>query len=99
VTAALERLVAAGIEIIPTDLANHIIVQRDGFVAFIERRDNQMSRIGSSGLMTERGFAALIWRGNQGFFIGKGFEQPAAEDQIEKIRAFAKDLDQAISGT
>jgi hypothetical protein len=98
VTGPLERLAAAGIQIIPTDLAHHVIVERDGFVAFIERRDDRFSHVGASGLMTERGFAALVWRGGQGFFVGKGFEQPATEEQVRKIRAFATALEQAISG-
>jgi len=97
VTGSLERLAAAGIQIIPTDLAHHVIVERDGFVAFVERRDNEFSHVGASGLMTERGFAALVWRGDRGFFVGKGFEQPATEEQVQKLRAFAKDLERAIS--
>jgi hypothetical protein len=99
VTGTVERLAAAGIQVIPTELANHVIVERDGFVAFIERRDNQFRHIGASGLMTERGFAALIWRGSQAFFVAKGFEQLAAEEQVRKIRSFARDLEEAISGT
>ncbi len=94
---ALERLVARGIQIIPTDLANHVIVEREGFVAFIERRSGEFSRVGASGLMTERGFAALVWRGEQAFFVSKGFEQAAGEEQVRKIRAFARDLAEAIS--
>lgn len=94
----MARLAAAGIQVIPTELANHVIVERDGFVAFIERRDNRFCNVGASGLMTERGFAALIWRGNQAFFVAKGFEQLACEEQVRKIRSFARDLEHAISG-
>jgi hypothetical protein len=46
--------------------------------------------------MTERGFAALIWRGDQAIFVGKGFEQPASPEEVQKIRAFATDLDAAL---
>jgi len=36
--------------------------------------------------MTERGFAALMWpAGDQAFFVGKGFEQPASADEVQKI--------------
>jgi hypothetical protein len=48
--------------------------------------------------MTEHGFAALVWRGDQAFFVGKGFEQPASAEQVEKLRAFAGDLGRALSG-
>ena len=47
--------------------------------------------------MTERGFAALVWRAEQAFFVGKGFEQPATAEEIQKLRAFARDLEQALA--
>ena len=92
----LEKLVAAGIQIIPVEITSHFILERDGFVAFVERRDEAFGNIGAPGLMTERGFAALIWRGDQAFFAGKGFEQPASPEQVQKIRAFASDLANAL---
>ena len=96
----LERLAAAGIQIIPADITSHFILERDGFVAFVERRpdleNEPFGNIGAPGLMTERGFAALIWRGDQALFTGKGFEQAASSEQVEKLRAFASDLDRAL---
>ena len=86
-SAIFEKLAAAGIQIIPAEIASHFILERDGFVAFVERRPEQaypFGNIGAAGLMTERGFAALIWRGDQAFFVGKGFEHRLA-------RASAKD--------
>jgi hypothetical protein len=88
----LEKLAAAGIQIIPAEIASHFILERDGFVSFVERREDAFGNIGTAGLMTERGFAALIWRGDQAFFVGKGFEQTASPEQVQKIRAFASDL-------
>jgi hypothetical protein len=92
----LEKLLATGIQIIPADITSHFILERDGFVAFVERREQAFGNIGTAGLMTERGFAALIWRGDQAFFVGKGFEQSASPEQVEKIRAFASDLANAL---
>jgi len=92
----LEKLLAAGIQIIPADITSHFILERDGFVAFVERREQAFGNIGTAGLMTERGFSALIWRGDQAFFVGKGFEQSASPEQVEKIRAFATDLANAL---
>lgn len=99
---ALEKLVQAGIQIVPADINSHFIFERDGFVAFVERRGenrDSFGNIGAPGLMTERGFAALIWRGDQPFFTGKGFEQPASAEQVQKIRAFAADLEHALRAT
>ena len=61
----LEKLAAANIQLIPADVTSHFIFERDGFVAFVERREDAFGNIGAPGLMTERGFAALIWRGDQ----------------------------------
>ena len=91
-----EKLEAAGIQIIPAEITSHFILERDGFVSFVERRDDAFGNIGTPGLMTERGFAALMWRGDQAFFVGKGFEQPASADEVQKMRAFATDLANAL---
>jgi hypothetical protein len=93
----LEKLEAAGIQIIASGLTSHFIVERGGFVAFVERREQRFGNIGAPGLMTERGFAALLWRGDQAFFAGKGFEQAATTEQVQAIRAFASDLDAALT--
>ena len=92
----LEKLAAAGIQIVPSEITSHFILERDGFVAFVERREQAFGNVGRPGLMTEQGFAALIWRGDQAFFVGKGFEQPASPEQVQKIRAFAADLTNAL---
>ncbi|HYL34823.1 MAG TPA: hypothetical protein VEV17_02795 [Bryobacteraceae bacterium] len=97
-TERLERLAAAGIQLVPTDRTSHFILERGGFVAFIERRQDSFGNIGAPGLMTERGFAALVWRGDQAFFVAKGFEEPASAEQVEKLRAFARELQAAIQG-
>jgi hypothetical protein len=95
----LEKLAKAGIQIIPAEITSHFLLERDGFVAFVERRENEFGNVGAPGLMTERGYAALIWRGDQAFFTGKGFEQPASAEQVQKIRAFAADLESALAAT
>ncbi len=101
-TEILGKLAAAGFQIVPAEIASHFIFERDGFIAFVERRvepaENPFGNIGSPGLMTERGFAALVWRGDQAVFIGKGFEQPASSEQVQQIRSFAADLAAALNG-
>ena len=92
----LERLAAAGIQIIPMEITSHFILERDGFVSFVERRDDAFGNVGAPGLMTEKGYAALIWRGDQAFFTGKGIEQAASAEQVQKLRAFGADLESAL---
>jgi hypothetical protein len=92
----LEKLAAAGIQIVPAEITSHFILERDGFVAFVERREEAFGNIGAPGLMTDHGYAALIWRGEQAFFVGKGFEETASLEQVERVRAFATDLTAAL---
>ena len=96
-TEIFEKLATAGIQIIPAEITSHFMFERDGFVALVERRENAFGNIGAPGLMTEQGFAALIWRGPQAFFVGKGFERLASPEQVQKIRAFAADLATALT--
>lgn len=93
----IERLAAAGFQIVPADISSHFLVERGGFIAFIERRGDVFGNMGAPGLMTEQGFGALVWRGEEGFFVGRGFEQPATRDQVRELRAFTAELEQALS--
>lgn len=97
-TAILEKLVAAGIELAPVaDAGRHFIFTRDGFVALVERTpEGGFGRIGSSGKLTEQGFAALVWRGDRGFFVARGAEIPASEADVAALRSFAADLAGAL---
>lgn len=93
----LEKLAAAGIQLFADGVQSHYILERDGFVAFVERKGDDFGNIGAPGLMTEKGFAALVWRGERAFFIARGFEQVATDDQVQKIRDFADDLERALA--
>jgi len=94
-----ERLVAANIQIMPIPgIENHFVFERDGFIALVSRTpEGAFGRIGSSGLLTEKGFAALTWRGGHAYFVAKGFEQAAAEGQVDRLRAFQHDLKAALN--
>ena len=95
-TAHLEKIAAAGIQLIPAELSSHFIFERDGFVALVERKEDGFGNIGSAGLMTDHGLAVLMWRGAKAFFITRGFEQEATGDQVERLRSFAADLQNAL---
>lgn len=97
-TGTLERLEAAGIHVLDSELTSHFLLERDGFVCLVERREDKFGNIGAPALVTEHGFGVLVWRGAQSYFVAKGFEQPASEEQVQKLRAFAADLEKAIGG-
>jgi hypothetical protein len=94
----LERLVERGINLLPTvEIATHFIFERDGFVALVERREDGFGGIGAPGLLVERGgFAALVWRNGEPWFVARGFEQLATNEQVAGIRNFALDLGYAL---
>lgn len=95
--AKLERVLAARIELVPDlNITTHYVFARDGFAALVEKRDGAFGNIGTPGLVTENGFAALMWRGETAIFVGRGFENPATPDQVAAIRAFDRDLNEAL---
>ena len=97
--AVLQRLVDANIQLLPTtQITTHFVFERDGFVSLVERRPDGFGRVGAPGLLSEKGFAALVWRGESAFFVGKGTEEAASAEQVELIRKFAADLEKAIQG-
>lgn len=96
--AQLERLAAAGIQLVPSDaLPRHFLLERDGFAALVEQSGGGFGSIGAPGLITARGMAMLIWRGERAFFVNKGFEQEATLEQVAELRRFTSDLTTALA--
>jgi hypothetical protein len=94
----LERLAAARINLLPAaSITTHFIFERDGFVALVERKDDAFGRVGAAGLATEQGFAALLWRGEQAYFVGRGVEVAATPEQVAALRNFQRDLEESIA--
>jgi hypothetical protein len=97
VTAKLERLAAAGIQLLPAlEITTHYVFERDGFVALVERTADGFGGIGSAGLLTGAGFAALLERGGRSYFVAKNFEMEARPEQVEALRRFSSDLREAL---
>lgn len=95
--AKLERVLAARIELVPDlNIATHYVFSRDGFASLVEKRNGGFGNIGTPGMVTEQGFAALLWRGEKGVFVGRGFEVMATDEQVAAIRAFDRDLNEAL---
>jgi len=78
------------------EITTHYVFERDGFVALVERTPNGFGSIGSAGILTGNGFAALIHRGNSAYFVAKNFEQQAQPQQIEELKRFSIDLKSAL---
>jgi hypothetical protein len=96
--AQLERIVEAGIEILPApDLMTHFLFARDGCVVLVERRGEALGMVGSPGLLGEHGFAALVKRGGTDCFVGKTLRREATPDEAASARELYAEL-RAILG-
>ena len=95
----LARLAEAGIQLLPLpDIGQYFVFERDGFIALVERAaDGDFGQAGPAGLLTERGFAALVWKAGKAFFIAKGFEEEASSERLLLLRRFSDDLARALS--
>lgn len=94
---APERLSEFGIHLLPVPgIENHFVFEREGFVALVERAPGGFGGMGGGGLLTEGGFAPLVWRGGRPYFVRKGFERPASGAEVETLRRFSADLRQAL---
>jgi hypothetical protein len=97
-TEKFEKLVTADIQLLALpEITTHFGFERDGFIALVERSNDAFGRIGAAGLLSEKGMAALIWRNGSPYFVAKGFEQPATDTDIERLRAFQRDLEASLS--
>ena len=67
-----------------------------GFVALVERTVDGFGGVGSAGILTGNGFAALVRRGEESYFVAKNFEQEAGPEQVEALRSFSADLRDAL---
>lgn len=83
------RLEAAGFSRVASQNPRFFMVHRGQILCLIETETNQP---GSPMLMTEQGFATLLWKEQVPFLSGRGFEIPAPTDQIEELRTFIQDL-------
>jgi hypothetical protein len=93
----LARLAELGFSLLPAmEIASHYVFERDGLVALVARKEDGFGGAGSPGLLTEQGFAALVWRGEKAWFVARGFSQPATDQQTADVRRFSRDLADAL---
>jgi len=91
------RLQAARISVIAADLEKHHILERDGFIALVERTpDGGYGQAGTAGLLTEQGLAPLVWRGDAPVFVARGTEVAATAEQVDTLRSFQRDLETSL---
>ena len=94
----IERLARAGFQLLPAvPITTHYVLERDGFVALVERLpDGAFGQAGAPGLLTEGAIAQLLWKKEGPRFVAKGFDLPATPDQVEFLRRFDADLSDCL---
>ena len=94
----IERLARAGFQLLPAfSITTHYVLERDGFVALVERLPTgDFGRIGAPGLLTDGAIAQLLWKKEGPRFVAQGLNQPAAPGQVESLRRFAADLSNCL---
>lgn len=96
-TEKFQKLVDANIELLPLpQITTHFVFHREGFAALVDRVQDAFGRVGAAGLLTEHGIAPLVWRHDDAFFVLKDFEEAATSLQVERLRAFQRDLEAAL---
>jgi hypothetical protein len=86
---------STGIQLL-SETRGYAMFARDNLVALVERTPEGYGGIGGTGVWTERGIAYLIWRNGRALLAGKGFEQPATDEQAAAVKQFSEDLKTAL---
>jgi hypothetical protein len=90
------RLAAYRIELI-SEAREYTLVARDNCFALLHLGGRSAQGIGSSGMMTDHGLAYLVWRQGEPRLVSKGSDIAAEAEQVQAIRKFAEDLQEAVA--
>ena len=94
----IERLASAGFQLLPAlQIQTHYVIERDGFVALVERSGEGAGQIGAPGLLRGDALCALVHKPAGAFFVAKGAEWPATPEQVDALRRFDADLRRALA--
>ena len=74
----------------------YCLFARGDALALVKCSGEGFGEIGSTGLMTGRGLAYLVWRDGAPMLSCRGDEFPAEPPQLETIRRFSEELKAAL---
>jgi hypothetical protein len=69
-----------------------------GLCFAIAHRSGSELALGSSGIMTERGLAYVVWKNGLPLLASKGALVDASAEQVAEIRKFSEDVKTALAG-
>jgi hypothetical protein len=90
------RLEKAGISL-AAQTKDYCLFVRENCMALAHAREGGVYSMGSSGIMTEKGVAYLVWKKSQATLAIHGAaEIPASKQQVEELAKFSKDLGEVL---
>jgi hypothetical protein len=69
---------------------------RGNCMALVRAEGERFTSIGSSGMLTEKGLAYLVWVDGKAMLASHGARVEAGADQVDAIRKFSEDLKNII---
>ncbi|HUB77789.1 MAG TPA: hypothetical protein VMB03_03280 [Bryobacteraceae bacterium] len=89
-------LAASGIQM-AAQAKDYCMFVRGECLALARMEDGRFTSIGSSGILTERGLAYLVWVDGKAMLSAHGSRTEATAAQVDAIRNFSEDLKNTIS--
>ena len=90
-----ERLAACDIQI-AAQANDYCMFARGECLALVKMAEGRFTSIGSSGILTEKGLAYLVWVDGRAMLSSHGLQVEAAPGQVDAIRNFSEDLKNTI---
>jgi len=69
---------------------------RGNCLALVRTDGGRFTSLGSSGMLTEKGLAYLVWVEGKAMLASHGSQVEAGADQVDAIREFSEDLKKII---
>ena len=85
------RLAACDI-LMAAEARDYCMFVRGNCVALVQSVSDRFTSIGSSGMMTEKGLAYLVWIDGKAMLASHGSQVEADAEQVEAIQRFSEDL-------
>jgi hypothetical protein len=89
------RLQACDIQL-AAEAKDYCMFARGNCMALAQSQGEGFTSAGSSGMMTEKGLAYLVWREGVAWLASHGREIAADAEQVQEIRRFSEDLKLAL---
>ena len=89
------RLTACEIQL-AAQAQDYCMFVRGNCMALVRTEGGRFTSIGSSGMLTEKGLAYLVWADGKAMLASHGIQVEAGVDQVDAIRTFSEDLKKII---